>query len=169
MKTMNKFIKYFLLFILSFLFVSLFIYLGSLNRTNNIHNINYVSEINTSIKLNVTECKASNNRAFIKGSIINETGEIITNKYLQFCFYSNNGYLLGANFKKLQYFNATEEVFFDTSLDCSDVESITISLVDENIKNNFVDNYDNSILSNIEINKTYALFAGVFALYILLP
>lgn len=169
MKTIKKFWKYFILFILLFLFVSGITHLGTLQNKNNIHNVNYLLEINIPVDVNIENCQATTRKGYVKGNIVNHTGELMTNKYLQFSFYNSNNYLLKTEFKEIKYFNVNEKIPFDVTVPCEDIDKVLISLVDENTKNEYVNDYNSNIISGIEVNSPYILFGGLFALYLILP
>lgn len=168
MKTMNKFFKYFILFILMFLFVSGMTYLGTLQNKNNVRNVDYLSEIGIPVDVNVEECQATTRKGYVKGNIVNHTGELMTDKYLQFRFYNSNNYLLETKFEEIKYFNVNEQIPFDITVNCRDIHKVVISLVDESVKNEYVNNNSN-ILPEVDINSPYVLFGGLFALYLILP
>ena len=169
MKTMKKFFKYFILFILMFLFVSGMTYLGTLQNKNNIRNVDYLSEIDIPVDVNIEECQATTRKGYVKGSVINHSGELMTNKYLQFSFYNSNNYLLETKFEEIKYFNVNEKIPFDITVNCEDINKVVISLVDESTKNEYVSNHNSSIISGVEISSPYVLFGGLFALYLILP
>lgn len=168
MKTMRKFGKYFILFILMFLFVSGMTYLGTLQNKNNIRNVDYLSEIDIPVDVNIEECQATTRKGHVKGNVVNHTGELMTNKYLQFSFYNSNNYLLETKFEEIKYFNVNEQIPFDITVNCRDINKVVISLVDESVKNEYVNNNSN-ILPEVDINSPYVLFGGLFALYLILP
>ena len=169
MKTMNKFFKYFILFILMFLFVSGMTYLGTLQNNNNIRNVDYLSEIDIPVDVNIEECQTTTRKGHVKGNVVNHTGELMTNKYLQFSFYNDSNYLLETKFEEIKYFNVNEKIPFDITVNCKDIDKIVISLVDESTKDEYVSNHNSSILSAVEINSPYVLFGSLFALYLIIP
>lgn len=169
MKTMNKFFKYFMLFILMFLFVSGMTYLGTLQNKNNIRNVNYLSEIDIPVDVNIEECQTTTRKGHVKGNVVNHTGELMTNKYLQFSFYNDSNYLLETKFEEIKYFNVNEKIPFDITVNCKDIDKVVISLVDESAKDEYVSNHNSSIISAVEINSPYVLFGRLFALYLIIP
>lgn len=169
MKTMRKFGKYFILFIFMFLFVSGMTYLGTLQNKNNVRNVDYLSEIDIPVDVNIEECQATSRKGYVKGSVVNHTGELMTNKYLQFSFYNDNNYLLETKFEEIKYFNVNEKIPFDITVNCEDINNIVISLVDETAKKEYVSNHNSNIVSGVEIDSPYVLLGGLFALYLILP
>lgn len=169
MKTMKKFWKYFILFILLFLFVSGMTYLGTLQTKNNVRNVDYSLKIDIPVDLNIEECQATTRKGHVKGNVVNHTGELMTNKYLQFSFYNSNNYLLRTEFEEIKYFNVNEKIPFDITVPCENINKVVISLVDESTKQEYVDNHNSNILSGINVNSPYMLFGGLFALYLVLP
>ncbi len=107
---MKKLFKYFLMFIALFLFVELVTNFAMKERFNNLpeYKINV-----TSPKIEVTENKASSYSGYIKGTITNDTGEHLRNKFLQFDFYDKDGIYLGTETQEIKIFNINEKSSFN--------------------------------------------------------
>lgn len=130
MGTIKKFFIYFLLFIALFAFVEIFRELALKKAEKEKYMIDYTVNVN-SPKIIVASSKASDTEVNIKGCIINETGEHIRNKVLQFDFYDNNDTYLGTEVKQINYFNVNEKIKFDISRDYKNVDRIDILYLDE--------------------------------------
>lgn len=166
MGTMKKFKTYLLIFIGMFLFVSIFTNLAM--RENFVNITNHEINVN-SPKVIITESKASYSNGNIKGSIINDTGKHIKDKYLQFDFYDKDGIYVGTESKEIKYFNVKEKVNFDINYTYKNVDKIKINLVDEVIKpkDNAPSIFD---LDMQDEEMQLALpFAAILALYLILP
>lgn len=151
MKTMKKFWVYFILFILLFLFVSILTYLGTRNK-NNVRDVECLSSIDIPIDVYVDKCQATNRKGHIEGSIVNNTGKIITDRYLQISYFDENNYLIGSQFEKINYFNVKEKIPFNFIVKGNHINKVVISLVDENTKIAYENNHSN-ILSSVAINE----------------
>ncbi len=132
MKTIKKFWIYFLLFIGLFLFVGFFKELG-LKKEEEKYFSNY-KILKSSPVIMVKETGVSSRGGFLKGYVLNETGEHIKDKFIQFDFYDEYGDYLGTKSKEIKYFNVNEKINFDISFDYRDVNEITIDFVDEVIE-----------------------------------
>lgn len=131
MERMKKFFLYFLMFLSLFIYVSVFSNLGV--REEYLDITNY--KINTnSPKIEILEAKSCYTNGYIKGNVINDTGEHIRQKYLQLDFYNSNGSYVGTESKELKYFNVNETIKFDIDFKYRDVKKIELKLVDEVIK-----------------------------------
>lgn len=133
MGTIKKFFNYFLLFIALFVFVEIFRELALKKAEKEKYMIDYTVNVN-SPKIIVSSSKASDTEVSIKGCIINETGEHIKDKVLQFDFYDNNNTYLGTELKQINYFNVNEKIKFDISRNYKNVDRIDILYLDEAIK-----------------------------------
>ena len=133
MGTIKKFFNYFLLFIALFVFVEIFRELALKKAEKEKYMIDYTVNVN-SPKIIVSSSKDSDTQVSIKGCIINETGEHIKDKVLQFDFYDNNNTYLGTELKQINYFNVNEKIKFDISRNYKNVDRIDILYLDEAIK-----------------------------------
>ena len=125
---MKKLFKYFLIFIALFLFVELCTNFSMKERYNN--EPKYKINV-TSPKIEVTENKASNYNGYIKGSITNDTGEHLRNKFLQFDFYDKDDVYLGTESQEIKIFNINEKSSFNIEYKYTNVDKIEINFVNE--------------------------------------
>lgn len=131
MKTMNKFWKYFLNFIILFLLVSVFVELGTKNLKSATRTLKYVSLVDSiPALLDVSTCEATSRVATIKGSITNNSKDIIIDKYLKFNFLNSSGKVVKSEYKEVKYFNVNENLKFEVTAKCRNVDKVEISLVD---------------------------------------
>ncbi len=164
MARMKQFFLYFLMLVIFFIFVSLSTNLLMKEKFVDITN----HEINiSSPQIVVTESKASYNSGYIRGTITNDTGEHIKDKYLQFDFYDKDGIYLGTESKEIKYFNVDEMISFDISYTYKNVNKIKISFVDEVTKISS-SNYSLFNLSEEE-QKLIMPVALIVGLYAVLP
>lgn len=133
MGTVKKFFIYFLLFIALFAFVEVFRELALKKAEKEKYMIDYTVNVN-SPKILVTNNRASDAGGNINGFILNETGEHIRNKVLQFDFYDNNNTYLGTEIKEINFFNVNEKIKFDISYNYKNVDRIDILYLDEAIE-----------------------------------
>ena len=166
---MKKLFKYFLMFIALFLFVELCTNFSMKERYNNEPKY----EVNVkSPKIEITQNKASNYNGYIKGTIINDTGEHLRNKFLQFDFYNKDGVYLGTESKEIKIFNINEKSNFDIEYKYTNVDRIEIDFVDE-IKEVKRNNTMLESLLNFEEDediKKIATPLGIFlGIYAILP
>lgn len=151
MKRMKKFLLYFLLFIGLYIFVELIINLGLQGNRKKV--ISYEIK-NTSLPINITECSASKFSGNIKGTITNNTEQMMQNKRINFNFYNDNGTYLGTKTQVINYFNVQEKVNFDITAKCENINKIEIELVD-NLKQEDDKEEDKSLaLINPQIDES---------------
>lgn len=164
MARMKRFFLYFLMFIAFFIFVSLFTNIAMKERFEDITN----HEINiSSPKIIIMESKASYSSGYIRGTITNNTGEHIKDKYLQFDFYDKDGIYLGTESKDIKYFNVDEKISFDINYTYRNVNKIKISFVDEVTK---IGNNNYNIFNFSEEEKKLIVpVALIVGLYAILP
>ena len=128
MSTVKKFFKYFLLFIGFFLFVQICTNVSMKERYNNVTKniINISSPVIT-----IEESKAAYTHGFIKGTIENDTGTHIKDKFLQFDFYDKDGFYVGTETQEIKYFNVGEKIKFNIEYKYVNIDKIEINFVDE--------------------------------------
>ena len=103
MARMKTFFIYFLLVVLFYIFSQVVIYF-TLDTMFEYKTV----VVKTPIKMK-TELQASSVNGFIKGKIINDTENIIKNKYLEIKFFSKNDILMGTKYVEIDELNAKEE------------------------------------------------------------
>ena len=164
MKRMKKFFIYLVLFVGLYLFVSIMTKLGMRENYKNIVNHEITLE---SPKVTISESKATYSHGYIKGNILNDTGNHLKNKYLQFDFYDKDNLYVGTEFKEIKYFNVKETISFELNYKYNNVEKIKIKFVDEVTKPqissfNIFDTEDENLKIAVPI-------ASVLGLLIILP
>ena len=127
MGTVKKFWMYFLMFIGFFLLATL---LTNFLMRDDYKNTNYEIKEDTLV-IAVTECKSAYGNGYIKGSITNNTGEIIPLKYLQINLYDEYDVYLGSEYKELKNFYPKEIINFDMSYNYLNIDKATLDFVDE--------------------------------------
>lgn len=127
METMKKFKIYFLIFIGFFVLSTV---LTNFLMRDDYKNINY--EIKSEVlQIQVTESMAANSNGYIKGSITNNTEELIPLKYLQINLYDENNVYLGNEYKELKNFYPQETINFDISYEYINTKKVELNLVDK--------------------------------------
>jgi len=129
MGTFKKLMRYFLLFILLFLFVGFFKELGFRENNEEEYMQNYVVKVQSPIIM-VKQSRTNENGGYINGYILNNTGEHIKDRYMQFDFYDSNDNFLGTESKEIKYFNVNEKINFDINYNYKNVSKIDIDFVD---------------------------------------
>lgn len=124
MKTMKKFWKYFLNFIVLFLLVSGLTYLGTMNikKEEEKATITYTTQTTSPI-IEITECKNGK----LKGTIKNDTNILINVIYVKAEFYDKNEKLLETKFYEIKYFNVGEKAKFEIEFSNKNVTNVKIT------------------------------------------
>ena len=122
--------------------------------------------LNSSPIITVTECKATNTHGYIKGSLNNNTGNLIPIKYLKINLYNKDGIYLGSEYKELKNFHPNETINFDINYNYNNVDKVILGITDTMTKN---ENFD--FFSNIEDEQLRIALpiAGLLVLYTILP
>lgn len=128
METLKKFRLYLIMFIALFIVITLLTNLTMRDEYKNIKNI--VINIQ-SLEVKVTECKVKSSSGYIKGSVTNNSNEIIPLKYLKINLYDKDDVYLGSEYKELKSFYPKETINFDIKCNYMHIEKVTIDLVDE--------------------------------------
>ncbi len=147
MLKIKNYFKFLILFLCLFLFVEIATNVNMRKKYEDF--TNYI--INTdSPKVLVKESKVSYSSGYITGSIINDTGTHIKDKYLEFDFYNKYGIYLGTEYKEIKYFNIDEKISFDIKYKYTEVGKIEIDFVDKMQKpqNNTITSYLKNFLQN---------------------
>jgi len=127
METFKKLRLYVLMFVGFFILVTL---LTNFLMRNDYKNTNHDIKIE-SPAIAVTECKSAYANGYIKGSITNNTGEIIPLKYLQINLYDKDKVYLGSEYKELKNFYPQETINFDISYSYLNIDKVELSFVNE--------------------------------------
>ena len=146
MGTMKKFWMYFWMFIGFFLFVTL---LTNFLMRDDYKNRSYEIKAESPI-ITVSECKAAYSTGYIKGSVVNNTQEIIPLKYLQINLYNKDGGYLGSEYKELKNWYPEETINFDMSYNYLNIDKAILDFVDEIPKKegfNLFEGVDNETLA----------------------
>ena len=127
MKTLKKFWKYFINFIVLFLLVTGLMYL--VTRTEI---INTGKDIECIVKeespvIEITEC----NNKKITGTVTNDTKVLINVIYVKAEFYDDNNNLLGTKDSEIKYFNVGEKSKFEIENEYKNVSKIELSVSSE--------------------------------------
>ena len=156
MGTIKTFGKYLLWLILFWIFSDILIYL-SINTTY----ANVDAKVYTnSPEIIIGESKATYVNGFIKGSIKNNTSEIINNKYLKIDLYSARDVKLGTKYVKIDNLEVDKYQEFEMWYKFTDVDYANI-IVTDNIENASEEEF----LS--QETATYLVFGTVLILYFL--
>lgn len=124
MKTIITYIK---LFLLLFIIVGLLTHFAMKEKYLDI--TNYTVNV-ASPKVTIDESKATYSNGYIKGKILNDTGEHLKDKCLQFAFYDKDGIYLGTKTEEIKYFNVNEEVKFNIDYNYRNVGRIDLEFKD---------------------------------------
>ena len=126
MKTLKKFWKYFINFIVLFLLVTGLMYLGNLPENNNKKEIECVVQAESPI-IEITEC--TNKK--VVGTATNDTKVLINVIYIKAEFYDENSTLLGAKYSEIKYFNVGEKSKFEIENEYKKVSKVVITTSSE--------------------------------------
>ena len=108
-----------------------------------------------------TELQASSVNGFIKGKIINDTENIIKNKYLEIKFYSKNDILMGTKYVEIDELNAKEEKEFEVHFKFNKVEKAEVDIINEKPQQK-IDNIFLVIQRNINLEKAIAIGTSAY-------
>ena len=126
MDRMKTFFKYFLALVILYVIVDIATYF-TLKST-------YITrdfEVNVEgSNIEVTEFKTTVLNGYLKGTINNNSQEVITGKALKFEYYSKNNVLMGTKYFKIDNFLIGETKEFESRFNFDNVEKVKISLVD---------------------------------------
>lgn len=127
MKTMKKFWKYFLNFVILVLIVSGLTYLGTKGIKNEEEDkvISYTTQTTSPI-IEITECKNGK----LKGIIKNDTSILINMIYVKAEFYDKNEKLLETKYYEIKYFNVGERAKFEIEFSNKNVTNVNVTSVE---------------------------------------
>ena len=166
---MKKLFRYFILFIAFFFVIGL---LTNLEMKENFDNEPKYTANVESPKIEVTENKSSFSHGYIKGSITNDTKELMNDKYLQFDFYDKDGIYNGTEVKEIKVFNVSEKIPFNVNYNYENIDRIDIKFVDEVDKPQRkiaeILNFDNIDENTKRIAIPIGIFMGLYAVFPLL-
>ena len=129
MKTMNKFWKYFINFVLLFLLVSGLMYLGTMNtEKREEQSIKCVTQTTSPI-IEITQCKDG----ILQGTIKNDTDILINVIYVKAEFYDRNNNLLETKYSEIKYFNVGEKTKFEIEFSNKNVTDVKVTSVETKV------------------------------------
>ena len=126
MKTMKKFWKYFINFVVLFLLVSGLMYLGTMNLNKEEEKIIECSTQTTSPVIEISECKNGK----LKGTITNDTSILINVIYVKAEFYDNDNNLLETKYSEIKYFNVGEKAKFEIEFSNENIAKVKVTSVE---------------------------------------
>ena len=127
MRTMKKFFKYFVWFLIVYFLVSIlsFQVIKSSYKSKNCI-INFSNP-----KVEITEAKATITNGYVKGKITNNTEEAIINKVLKLDFISPRGIIMGTKYIDIENLAPGKYKNFESKFNFDNVNDISISLLDK--------------------------------------
>ena len=125
MKTMKKFWKYFLNFVVLFLLVTGFTCWGTINNNKNEKVIECLTQTESPV-IEITECTQD----YIKGTVKNDTKVLLNVVYVKAEFYNENEKLLGTKYSEIKYFNVGEKAKFEIENTYKDVATVKVTCVE---------------------------------------
>jgi len=156
---MKKIFKYIIALFLTWLLVDLLTYFITKPYYKEFYNYEILTQ-NPIIE--VSECKNSYMKGYIKGTATNNSEQIINQAYVKAEFYKDDGELLGIEYYEIPYFNPQEEASFEIYHTYRDIGNIKIS-IGEGILQGIS---KQPIKENMD---KYVPFLGLAALLYLLP
>ncbi len=126
MKTMKKFWKYFLNFIVLFLLVTGLSYWGTTIYTKNEEEHNTPKTYIAQESSPVIEIKECTNKK-ITGTATNDMNILINVIYIKADFYDKNNKLLGTKYDEIKYFNVGEKAKFEIEFNYKNVTRVEIT------------------------------------------
>lgn len=128
MSTMKKFFKYLLLFIAVYIIVTLLTSLSTIDIEKKFSNYEILSD---TLEITVNECRTSRAKGSIKGTVYNNSDELIAKTYLKVDGYNDKGTHLGSEYKEFVYVYPNDKYEFELSLNWSNIHKLELSLVGE--------------------------------------
>ena len=129
MKTMKKFWKYFLNFIVLFLLVTGLSLWGTTINNKKENDSNQLITYEAQGSSPVIEISKCTNKK-ITGTITNDMGVLINVIYIKADFYDENNELLGTEYDEIKYFNVGEKSKFEINYKYNNVSKIEITGVE---------------------------------------
>lgn len=126
MKTMNKFWKYFLNFVVLFLLVTGLSYwartINDKNEAKQAAQITYTAQESLPV-IEIKKCTSKK----ITGTATNDMNVLINVIYIKADFYDENNNLLGTEYDEIKYFNVGEKAKFEIAYKYKDVARIEVT------------------------------------------
>lgn len=127
MSTMKKFMKYFILFILFFVFSNIMI--KAFLKVSFIDMYGYNVRVENAF-IEISEAKASNRNGYINGKIKNTSSEKIENKYLKVSLISKNDLVIGEKYIYIDKLEVGQVRNFEVKFEYDNVKTFNIEIVD---------------------------------------
>lgn len=148
---MKKIIKCVLLLIVAYFVVSISIHFITKPYYKDFKGYEIVSE---EAKVEVTECKNSYTKGYIKGNISNTTEEIIDAVCMKVNIYNKKGNYLGTEYYPISYFYPQETINFEVNYSYKNVGHIKIEVVNKELVDDkfaIFDEIDDNNLAYLEL------------------
>ena len=127
MSRMKTFFKYFIVFI-AFYFLS---NLASIHLLKTTYRTKEFTVESDSPKIEITDSKATITNGYINGTILNNTGEDLVDKYLKIDFFSPRGVNVGTKYIDFGKLLAGESKNFTSKFNFDNVDNIKFSFIDK--------------------------------------
>ena len=124
MERMKTFFIYALCVIAFFIFSQIMIYFA-------IHTTYHTKayEVKASVPITV-EVQATSVNGIVRGSVLNNTQEVMENKYLQMEFYSKQDNILGTKYVPISHLEVGNEQEYEMNFNLSRVDHVVLDIVD---------------------------------------
>ena len=127
MSTMKKFLKYFILFLITYFLVSIL----SFQAIKTSYKTTKYSIDFSEPKVEILEAKATVTNGYVRGRITNNIGENLANKLLKLDFLSPRGVLLGSKYVEIGNLLSSDSKEFESKFNFDNVNDIKMSLIDK--------------------------------------
>lgn len=128
MARMKTFLIYLILIVATYFFVDFasFAYVKTTYKDLRVSSIEVSNP-----KVKITESKATYINGYIKGTLLNNEEQMITNRYVKFEFFSERNTSLGKKYVKIEKLAPNEEKDFEIQFNLEGVASYKVTLADE--------------------------------------
>lgn len=129
---MQKFLKYFLIFIITYFTVNILIFL-IMRSTYSRKSVNVNNEIlrNAGAKIDIIDSRASTDNGFLVGKYTNTSNSAIVDKFLELSFFSKRGVNMGKKFVSISKLDPGESMNFRADYNYKFVDKIEANLIDK--------------------------------------
>lgn len=128
---MKKIFKYVILLIVAYFLVNFFTNLVTKQHYRDFKNYEILTE---EPKIEITECKTSYTKGYIKGNIKNTKGEMIDAVCIKVTSYNKKGEYLGTEYYPISYFYPQEEKEFELNCVYKNINSMKIEVVEKRLE-----------------------------------
>ena len=156
MERMKVFFKYIIIIALFWVFSNLIIYV-SINVTYKHIDVQIPNNIPN---LTINDCKATKINGYVKGSIKNNTNQIINKKYVKIDCFSESNIKLGTKYITIENLEPNKEKEFEMYFKFSNVNYVIVSTTD-----NITDATEEEFLS--EKVSSYVLLGTLVCLFLI--